>query len=207
MDSIQMLLSLLLIIILFILLYAIIKFVFIERRSFTFEIITIPLGIFKFDKRDELIKKIKADKIESANSDNVDISIHNVETSLEEDSSNIDEDNTEISVSQHLEEDSNNDFSKESMETVVEEDVHSNSETSEHEDSLENIAKEIHQNHNPIIIEEDEEEPDGEDIVYWTATGKAYHVSKTCRTLARSKAIFSGTVEESGRYQKCNHCQ
>ncbi|WP_242836241.1 hypothetical protein [Clostridium butyricum] len=44
-------------------------------------------------------------------------------------------------------------------------------------------------------------------IVYWTAGGKAYHTSKQCRTLSRSKVIFNGTKDESGKELQCIHCK
>ena len=63
MDDIYTILFCIAVIIFFILLYAVIRFVFIEKRSFTFEIINIPLGIFKFDKRDEYMKKKKNNEL------------------------------------------------------------------------------------------------------------------------------------------------
>lgn len=44
-------------------------------------------------------------------------------------------------------------------------------------------------------------------IVYWTPKGKTYHAKNTCRTLSRSKVIHSGTVYESGKDFKCEHCK
>lgn len=46
-----------------------------------------------------------------------------------------------------------------------------------------------------------------EEIVYWTPNGKTYHSKSTCRTLARSKIINSGTVNESGKDFKCENCK
>lgn len=42
--------------------------------------------------------------------------------------------------------------------------------------------------------------------VYWTPNGKSYHYSSACRTLARSKTILSGTLDESGKYDPCDVC-
>lgn len=57
------------------------------------------------------------------------------------------------------------------------------------------------------IINNDIEEEKEEEIVYWTPKGKTYHVKNTCRTLARSKVIHSGTVYESGKEFKCENCK
>lgn len=56
---------------------------------------------------------------------------------------------------------------------------------------------------NKEIVEELNEEV----IVYWTPKGKTYHAKNTCRTLSRSKVIHSGTVYESGKDFKCEHCK
>ncbi len=57
MNDNSILIFLLFITLLCIMLYFALKLYFNEKRHFTFEIITIPLGIFKFDKRDEYLKK------------------------------------------------------------------------------------------------------------------------------------------------------
>ena len=76
----------------------------------------------------------------------------------------------------------------------------------EYEDKLlsENIKP---SEYNTDILKKFEDEYNEEDIVYWTASGKAYHTSKKCRTLSRSKVIFNGTIEDSGRFVKCIHCR
>ncbi len=61
----------------------------------------------------------------------------------------------------------------------------------ENKESVENINEEIRE----------------KDIVYWTPRGKTYHVKSNCRTLSRSKVINSGTVCESGKDCKCEHCK
>ena len=44
-------------------------------------------------------------------------------------------------------------------------------------------------------------------LVYWTPNGKSYHGKSTCRTLVRSKIINCGTISESGKDFKCEHCK
>ena len=51
------------------------------------------------------------------------------------------------------------------------------------------------------------EEIKEKEIVYWTPRGKTYHAKSNCRTLSRSKVINSGTVYESGKDFKCEHCK
>lgn len=60
---------------------------------------------------------------------------------------------------------------------------------------------------NKDIIEISNKEVEDEKIVYWTPKGKTYHIKNTCRTLARSKVINSGTVYESGKDFQCEHCK
>ncbi len=43
-------------------------------------------------------------------------------------------------------------------------------------------------------------------IVYWTASGSVYHLSKDCPTLKRSKKIQSGSIAESKKSRVCNVC-
>lgn len=43
--------------------------------------------------------------------------------------------------------------------------------------------------------------------VYWTPSGKSYHVSKECAALARSKVIKTGTIAESGKGSVCDKCR
>ena len=42
--------------------------------------------------------------------------------------------------------------------------------------------------------------------VYWTPSGKVYHRSASCPTLSRSKTVYSGTVNESGKSRCCKVC-
>ena len=42
-------------------------------------------------------------------------------------------------------------------------------------------------------------------IVYWTPKGRCYHIDRDCRTLSRSRTIYSGTIQESGR-RPCKVC-
>lgn len=45
--------------------------------------------------------------------------------------------------------------------------------------------------------------------VYWTPKGKSYHSTPNCRTLARSKKVYQGTLSEAfanGKRDPCNVC-
>jgi len=46
----------------------------------------------------------------------------------------------------------------------------------------------------------------GNGIYYWTESGKSYHVSPNCRTLKRSKKIYSGSTIPSDKRDPCNVC-
>ena len=46
----------------------------------------------------------------------------------------------------------------------------------------------------------------GAGTVYWTPNGEVYHLSSRCRTLSRSRTIYSGTVAESGKSRACSVC-
>lgn len=50
------------------------------------------------------------------------------------------------------------------------------------------------------------EETPAAEIVYWVESGEVYHLSKGCRTLARSKDIKSGTAAESEKERACKVC-
>ena len=44
---------------------------------------------------------------------------------------------------------------------------------------------------------------------YWTPNGKSYHSTPNCRSLARSRTIYSGTLsdaKQSGKTDPCNNC-
>ena len=43
-------------------------------------------------------------------------------------------------------------------------------------------------------------------IVYWTPNGEVYHSTSSCSTLSRSKTIYHGTIEESGKSRPCKVC-
>lgn len=50
--------------------------------------------------------------------------------------------------------------------------------------------------------------PDGW-IVYWTASGKTYHMYRDCRYIVDSQSVFSGTsrmAREAGRESLCKVC-
>lgn len=79
-------------------------------------------------------------------------------------------------------------------------------------DIKENINEINNEEKNELIenkesVENLKEEIKEKDIVYWTPRGKTYHAKSTCRTLARSKVINSGTVYESRKDFKCEHCK
>jgi len=48
--------------------------------------------------------------------------------------------------------------------------------------------------------------PEGSHTVYWVPNGVVYHLSMSCRSLAMSKDIRSGTIAESGKPRVCSIC-
>lgn len=44
------------------------------------------------------------------------------------------------------------------------------------------------------------------ETVYWVSKGEVYHRTSSCRTLSRSKNIYSGSVNESGKPRACKVC-
>ena len=46
----------------------------------------------------------------------------------------------------------------------------------------------------------------GNGIYYWTENGKSYHTSPNCRTLKRSKKVYSGTSIPADKRDPCNVC-
>lgn len=42
--------------------------------------------------------------------------------------------------------------------------------------------------------------------VYWTPSGKVYHINKNCPTLSRSKNINSGTLSQCPKKAPCGKC-
>lgn len=63
-------------------------------------------------------------------------------------------------------------------------------------------------NHKDIVLDENAcDTLESEELVYWTPNGKTYHGKTTCRTLTRSKIINCGTINESGKDLKCEHCK
>lgn len=88
----------------------------------------------------------------------------------------------------------------ESVENINEIDEFNNSSENIDEILINDVKEAIE---NKEIVEELNEEV----IVYWTPKGKTYHAQNTCRTLSRSKVIHSGTVYESGKDFKCEHCK
>lgn len=99
-----------------------------------------------------------------------------------------DEDNSEI-LSENLKKDEvKNDISEEINSKNIEK-------------SFEEVACESLNDEKANECESDEE------LVYWTPKGKTYHLKNSCRTLARSKIINSGTIYESGKDFQCEHCK
>ncbi|MDB2152235.1 hypothetical protein [Clostridium butyricum] len=164
MNDNSILIFLLFITLLCIMLYFALKLYFYEKRHFTFEIITIPLGIFKFDKRDEYLKN----KV--------------VKTSREEIHMEIKKSNYDVKT--NLKE---SELSKESN------------------GKLERLNNSIDKD--KLSYKDACSKENTSTIVYWTAGGKAYHTSKQCRTLSRSKVIFNGTKDESRKELQCIHCK
>lgn len=46
----------------------------------------------------------------------------------------------------------------------------------------------------------------GGGIVYWTPSGDVYHSTRGCRSLARSRTVYSGTISQSGKSRPCRNC-
>jgi hypothetical protein len=44
------------------------------------------------------------------------------------------------------------------------------------------------------------------ETVYWVANGTVYHSTSACTSLARSRNISSGTIEQSGKARGCRNC-
>ncbi len=42
--------------------------------------------------------------------------------------------------------------------------------------------------------------------VYWTPSGAVYHVSRGCRSLARSRTVYSGSIAASRKSRVCRNC-
>lgn len=42
--------------------------------------------------------------------------------------------------------------------------------------------------------------------VYWTPSGEVYHYSRNCRTLSRSRTVYSGTISQSNKSRGCLVC-
>lgn len=46
----------------------------------------------------------------------------------------------------------------------------------------------------------------GSGKVYWTPSGKVYHVSRSCPTLSRSRTVYSGSIAQSHKSRCCRVC-
>lgn len=159
------------------------------RGSFKVQVVKfLPLGIFKEDKdskidnREESIKERHINK-EKDNLHNS-ILIEN-ENDLKE--SQIEAQENEIKVKEIEHDEINVEINEKGEEKTCVESEESN------------ILDLIDENNDNLLNQEE--------VVYWTPNGKTYHSKSTCRTLARSKIINSGTVNESGKDFKCENCK
>ena len=153
------------------------------RGSFKVQVVKfLPLGIFKEDKN-----KDKDSKID------------NREESIKERHINKEKDNLHNSILIENE----NDLKEsqiEAQENEINVEINEKGEEKTCVESEEsNILDLIDENNDNLLNQEE--------IVYWTPNGKTYHSKSTCRTLARSKIINSGTVNESGKDFKCENCK
>lgn len=60
----------------------------------------------------------------------------------------------------------------------------------------------------PLVFQQVEQptQEDGGRIVFWTPNGQRWHSRESCSTLANSRTILSGTVEETGTRTPCQVC-
>ena len=58
----------------------------------------------------------------------------------------------------------------------------------------------------PATSPEDQTQTAVGQTVYWTPNGEVYHSTSDCPSLARSKTILSGSIEESGKSRPCENC-
>ncbi len=61
-----------------------------------------------------------------------------------------------------------------------------------------------------VSNEQDTDEIDAEQIVYWTKSGKVWHISRDCRYIKNSTEILCGTVteaKEAGKEKICSGCE
>lgn len=49
-------------------------------------------------------------------------------------------------------------------------------------------------------------QPDDTSTVYWTKSGKVWHLSRGCPSLANSDDVSSGSIAESGKERACKRC-
>ena len=187
---------------------------------------SLPLSIFKkWGKENNSIKQekiVEINNIETINDKNtVDIGNEVLSevaiTTINEESEIIDiKDNIEeikiieepktMDLVQEIKEEVENEvnnYSENIFDTVMDEskEIIENKEINEEvKENSKEINSEIN-NINEVFNEKSEE------LVFWTQKGKTYHAKSSCRTLARSKVINSGTVYESGKDFKCEHCK
>lgn len=173
---------------------------FFKRKVVVTVVENLPLVIFKKSNKEEHKKNYEKD-IELINES---MNVHNEESSsidevIEEKSYiEIDKETEEVSkVDNDALEEANNDY----MEKIILEEYEENTYC---EVACDRIYEE-NEKEDDISIKDDVKVV--EELVYWTPKGKTYHVKNTCRTLSRSKVINSGSVFESGKDFKCEHCK
>ena len=163
------------------------------RGSFKVQVVKfLPLGIFKEDKN-----KDKDSKID------------NREESIKERHINKEKDNLHNSILIENENDlKESQIEAQENEIKVKEIEHDEITVEINEKGEEKTCVESEESNILDLIDENNDNLlNQEEIVYWTPNGKTYHSKSTCRTLARSKIINSGTVNESGKDFKCENCK
>ena len=60
----------------------------------------------------------------------------------------------------------------------------------------------------PLVFQQIEQptQEDGERIVFWTPNGQRWHSRESCSTLANSRTINSGTIDQAGTRTPCQVC-
>lgn len=187
---------------------------FFRRKVGVTVVENLPLDIFKKknkkkdskEDKDENIKELKNDE-EVENIKEKDF--HNKEAEVYENAILEEKEDENISEEVKSDEDSNN------IDDLITVDIidENKNEIEGIEEIKIDIDEKMEENIKNYINTEELEE--GRDIsteetivtVYWTPKGKNYHMSSTCRTLARSKVINSGTLEECDRQYICEHCK
>ena len=163
------------------------------RGSFKVQVVKfLPLGILKEDKNKDKDSKIdnREESIKERHINKEKDNLHNsilIENENDLKESQIEAQENEIKVKEIEHDEINVEINEKGEEKTCVESEESN------------ILDLIDENNDNLLNQEE--------IVYWTPNGKTYHSKSTCRTLARSKIINSGTVNESGKDFKCENCK